>query len=151
MADVYADDVAAFVTARLDEAARESMRWHDVECDYLSAALDTRLAWAQTPDALCTCGGPAQIRVAIMAQRQIVADEVDGWSFRDDVMASLTVGSTGTDGLYAVSYGDDVYTEYVTEEVLRRRYGQPRAASRALRLLASMWGQHPDYREEWRP
>jgi hypothetical protein len=66
-------DLAAFITARLDEAAARTWAVHDVEkCDALLYEEDMAGTAAVTPD--CDCGHPARTLREVAVLRAIVAD-----------------------------------------------------------------------------
>jgi hypothetical protein len=65
------DDIAAFITARLDEKAEGAWAVHDVaKCDALLYEEDLAGAAARIPD--CDCGHPARVRRQVAALRAIV-------------------------------------------------------------------------------
>jgi hypothetical protein len=66
-------DLAAFLAARLDEAAARAWAVHDVEkCDALLYEEDMTGAAARTPD--CDCGYPARTLREVAVLRAVVAD-----------------------------------------------------------------------------
>jgi hypothetical protein len=73
-------DLAAFITARLDEAAARAWAVHDVEkCDALLYEEDMAGAAARTPD--CDCGYPARTLREVAAGRGILGQHQ---MYRDD-------------------------------------------------------------------
>jgi hypothetical protein len=65
------DDLVAFLTARLDEAAAGAWSVHDVaRCDALLYEEDLPPAAARTPD--CDCGYPARVLREVEAGRALL-------------------------------------------------------------------------------
>lgn len=121
-------DLVDFLRARLDSTAAQAAKWHDLECE-IHARLDEGLhaasAASQTlhevPGAACDCGGPARILAEVDAKRQLV-----------DAYAEVADMDTG-----------DAEPEYA--------YGRAAGLGLAVRLMALLYADHRDYRDEWRP
>jgi len=117
--------LAAFLNARIDEAAAAAWAVHDVsKCEALLYEEDMADAAARTPD--CDCGHPARVLRDAGADRKLIAayeaaraaipSGVD-W---DEVTDGVTVGIA--DGLEA-----------------------------AVKIRAERFSGHPGYRQEWVP
>jgi len=123
--------IVEFLTARLDEReywctprAGERSHWigpHDSECDAL-----VRDGYGDRGELPCSCGEPARVLADIAAKRAIL-------ELLDEL---LIVSPSG--------HGNDQIQINAALELAAER-------AKVMRLLASVYADHPDYREEWKP
>ena len=125
MAQHSVTDLAAFVTARLDERAARAWAVHDVaKCDAMLYEEDMAGYAARTPD--CDCGYPERVRRETAATRLILADHVH-WRAESPVMPAG--GGHETFGC---------------ERCLCHGW------CLTVRALAAIDDGHPSYRAEWK-
>ena len=128
--------LAAFLGARLDEAAARAWAVHDVgKCDALLYEEDMAAAAARTPD--CDCGLPARVLREVEADRALLALAAD---------VAEDAAEHGYDLPGGVHDGRDPDERARDEEV-----GGALVAlmNDVLRIRAAKWSDHPDCRQEW--
>lgn len=115
-------DLTDFLLARIAEDEADSYRIHDL--------LDDKYTW---PDDLagCPCGVPARVLAECAAKRRIVALHSETSEMRDygnwEPHLCRSCGGQGYNDFDGIAYPCDT-----------------------IKALASVYADHPDFREEWR-
>lgn len=123
-------DLIAFLGARLDETAARAWAVHDVErCDALLYEEDMGAAAARTPE--CDCGCSARVLRGVGAMRELITYALENAAMIDGEWGDCHEAAEIASGLCA-DHG-------------------VKAAGRGLGLLAAIWRDHPDFRQEWAP
>jgi hypothetical protein len=121
-----ADDLAAFLKARLDEVWESAWRWHLRDCTF-----------QEDPPQHCGCGLPAHLLRDVEAKRAIL-----GLHLIEAKKADITPFDPQT--------GERNPDEYeVTCDICGWVSGTPGSACPTLRNLAAVYSDHPGYRQEW--
>lgn len=122
-------NLAAFITARLDETAARAWAVHDVsKCDAL--LYEENMADAARRDPDCDCGRPARVLREVAALRAVMAETFEYEAKIDGEWGCAHNAEEMADGSCRLVDPDGIA---------------------ALRRLATTWSDHPDYRQEWRP
>lgn len=128
-------DLAEFLLARIaeDELTRDEIhRTAPFECDVVfNARVDPTFGWT------CTCGVPARVLAECEAKRRIV----------EHCRPTYAVLYRESERLLAHAFDQDQMQTVASSDLMWPHDG----AEPTLRTLATVYADHPDYREEWRP
>jgi len=96
----------------------------------------------------CDCGYPARVLAECEAKRRIVELHRD-WPVLVERPTEFEP-SFGAD-LSSFTLRATRQIQWMTEQAYREGFGDEPPTGPILRALASVYADHPDYREEWRP
>jgi hypothetical protein len=124
--------IAEFLNARLDE-------------DESEAGLEKYEAW-------WVAGGspfdPDRVRREIAAKRAVIEFHKQ-WPVLVETPPKLDRTDDG--GLDSATFRMSRQIMWATEQEYRKRFGDEPPTTPIMRALASVYSDHPDYREEWKP
>lgn len=126
-----------FILARLTEREATAGHYHRLLC--------LRTDYDADPPDDCTCGHPARIRAEVTALRKIV-ELHQSWPVLISTAPEVEQVSSDLD---TVAYRMTQRIQWATEEEYRARFGAEPPTAPMLRAIATIWGDHPDYQQEW--